>query len=260
MKRRGFTLIELLVVIAIIAILAAMLAPVIMQAKESAKIRSCVSNLRQLGLAISRYVEDNDGYGLPQNSPLSLKNPWVLCVEPLLPNYIPGSRGLLINETVRNVTGSGCPPQPRRVWICPGDINRGPNYEDQPYWYNCGSSYMYPGPTAYVYSTSDSGKFTKADLRPRKIFSWLNHKRDILVADYWYDFHSGGQRVGHSFDSDDPPSITPGMWENIKKIRSINVLFLDMHVKPITMDERGVYQNYVINRPNMGGDNPNSNP
>lgn len=59
-QKRGFTLIELLVVIAIIAILAAILFPVFAQAREAARKASCLSNEKQLGLAIAAYTQDYD--------------------------------------------------------------------------------------------------------------------------------------------------------------------------------------------------------
>jgi prepilin-type N-terminal cleavage/methylation domain-containing protein/prepilin-type processing-associated H-X9-DG protein len=65
-KAHAFTLIELLVVIAIIAVLAAILFPVFSQAREKARQAACLSNLKQLGLAISLYQQDFDGYYVPK--------------------------------------------------------------------------------------------------------------------------------------------------------------------------------------------------
>jgi prepilin-type N-terminal cleavage/methylation domain-containing protein/prepilin-type processing-associated H-X9-DG protein len=97
MKRNGFTLIELLVVIAIIAILAAILFPVFAKAREKARQASCLSNIKQLGLAFMQYSQDYDEV-LPAyawagtesvtwpGGSVSVSNPWFLRIYPYTKN------------------------------------------------------------------------------------------------------------------------------------------------------------------------------
>jgi prepilin-type N-terminal cleavage/methylation domain-containing protein/prepilin-type processing-associated H-X9-DG protein len=86
MKRVGFTLIELLVVIAIIAILAAILFPVFAQAREKARQTGCVSNEKNIGLAILQYAQDYDEY-FPLGQEANAANQmWAMEIMPYIKN------------------------------------------------------------------------------------------------------------------------------------------------------------------------------
>ncbi len=103
---RAFTLIELLVVIAIIAILAAILFPVFAAAKAAAKGAACLSNVKQLGLALTLYGNDADG-----------ANPIIReCGGPTLPPCVPGRLTLgwmdLLQPYVKNAGVFRCPSDP----------------------------------------------------------------------------------------------------------------------------------------------------
>jgi prepilin-type N-terminal cleavage/methylation domain-containing protein/prepilin-type processing-associated H-X9-DG protein len=113
----GFTLIELLVVIAIIAILAALLLPVLGKAKESAKAIACRNNLKQWGLATQLYATDNGDF-LPKNgssSGNSVAQGWYV--------DLPKQLGLPIYAEMPWRTNAAIEPG-NSVWICSGNQRR----------------------------------------------------------------------------------------------------------------------------------------
>src|ERR1043166_5016509 len=144
-SKSGFTLIELLVVIAIIAILAAILFPVFARAREAARKTSCLSNLKQLGLAAQMYKQDYDESFADSRSfwldasPLVVDNwpganyygaehIWRFADRRVLNDgQTPGGLGRAYNPYIKNLQIFRCPSDPEtRGWANPARFTTNP--------------------------------------------------------------------------------------------------------------------------------------
>ena len=127
---RGFTLIELLVVIAIIAVLIALLLPAVQQAREAARRSQCKNNLKQIGLALQNYHDNNKafpislygGYGDTANVGGFTQNSrswgWPVRILPFVDQAALYKKASPGNTTI---AASGVMTQVVTAFLCPSD-------------------------------------------------------------------------------------------------------------------------------------------
>lgn len=257
-SRTGFTLIELLVVIAIIAILAAILFPVFAQAREKARQTTCVSNLKQIGVAFMMYTQDYD-----ETYPV-----WTgMCPDPnlrwALRYMFPG----LVDPYIRNganvQTG-----ELKDVWACPS-AKAGLAAISNTYAYNFwtfggfSTCMCLPNQAACTRDPSQYAEFASAAYNtPAPMASLKFPAETIMLSDgaqlsrppqfaiafngdiYFVGVWGAHQRgSGNVQTTANPPNQNPFI-KTLITGRLTNVLFADGHVKT-TPTTRWYHRNYV---------------
>ncbi|HVU28685.1 MAG TPA: prepilin-type N-terminal cleavage/methylation domain-containing protein [Verrucomicrobiae bacterium] len=220
-KFSAFTLIELLVVIAIIAILAAMLLPALAKAKEKALQTACVSNCKQIAIALDLYVDDNNEF-FPMASDASNSNIWTKEISAYLPKK-----------------GSLATSAENQVFVCPSAQYTGLGTNSIVRTYACSG-------TMLGVQVNSSGLTATI---PRKATQPQNSTEVILVVEGKQQAPSGTSasscQSNFQWDEVQPdltkPSPAKCVWLDFRHNSklSMNVLYRDFSVRPIKFTAAG---------------------
>lgn len=231
--RSAFTLVELLVVIAILGILAALLLPVLSQAKARARSIQCVNNLRQLGVALNGFVQQNRVYPLSVNAGLDQNGNLVVSTNNSAPHYRTWEEALSYEELA--MPKSDLPFFTNNLWLCPSArwFGTPPNH----LWFSYGYNY---------FGLSSPGNHGPLGLGGRTDSIWgplappVNESQIIAPSDMI--------AIGDSFDDSDTlqratwligpgvPSERSKYGNTFERHRSkANVTFCDGHVESPTL-------------------------
>jgi prepilin-type N-terminal cleavage/methylation domain-containing protein/prepilin-type processing-associated H-X9-DG protein len=260
----GFTLIELLVVIAIIGILASMLLPVLAKAKEKGRQASCMSNLRQIGLALVMYAEDNrDGLhhvgGAAPNHGQWTSNPNSTTL-------LPAENGLAYWGLgyIKYVQSAGTNWNWRSaitIWRCPSARvvdqwrEEGKRYPDT-FWLNSSI-----GINAYAVETPDPRNPSSRLTGPRKISSFESPVSTVFAQDAAEQRMEGPDDSLGQFPGQSEcllqwkvglASLYPGIkMENEwwRHNRRCNTIWVDGHVSVINYSQKGVDYRWYTGEP-----------
>jgi prepilin-type N-terminal cleavage/methylation domain-containing protein/prepilin-type processing-associated H-X9-DG protein len=220
--KRGFTLIELLVVIAIIAILAAILFPVFAQAREKARAISCLSNMKQMGLAVLMYSQDYDEL-LPFDGTVY---GWMV-----LPYIKGGGTG---SNPYSDPFGQMTRPANDGLFTCPdrpGATLGSPTPWGHPYEnvvYSFNNALANYGPI-FGYGGPSTGVSQAAAQRPGEL--------GMIIETTWEG--KGGFSTGFTGQASWSPISPDGFWQSTypfaKHSEGLNITFFDGHVKYMRM-------------------------
>lgn len=211
MRRSGFTLIELLVVIAIIAVLAAILFPVMVSVKETARQISCNSNIRQVGMAFQLYLQS-------YNDQFICGDPWGKTAWNFVLNKYSGAR----KPANWNDSSKGnffvCPSQPTRHYITGNKKALVDYYHLAPQWGLTPTTEPETGKPAYAFWASYSIN-ENILMRWPSLSSWKYPSRSYMLLE--------GSDMETSPGSGDH-WVTNG---KLPHSGGMNIVYLDGHVK-----------------------------